>query len=111
MGDLFDLAAARALRDEGINRAKASNQKWFNDGLALLMDPAFQSLFTDFTGEDLRQEIQVMVGIPLHPNAMGSLIMAAVKKEIIAKTGEYRPMKLKASHGRATPVYKWSRNR
>jgi hypothetical protein len=104
MPDLFDAAAAR---DAGMSRAAQSNAWWFSQACDLLASPTFQNRLTQFTGEDLRQEIEIHIGSPTTPNAIGTLVMLAVKRGLIEKTGAFVPMKLKASHARMTPVYKW----
>jgi hypothetical protein len=60
-----------------------------------------------FTGEDLSLAIIGRIGKPPHPNARGALVMRLVQSELIARTGESRPMHATTSHARATPVYRW----
>ena len=108
MGDLFDLIGGLKLRDIGIEQVAENNRIWFEQAMALIGSPSFRREFVSFTGEDIVQEIKSRIGQPAHHNANGSLIMAAVKKGIMLKTGEYRPTKRKAAHGRYNPVYKWA---
>ena len=104
MSDLFTAAKAR---DSAIARTAASNAWWFSQAFDLLASPTFQNRLDRFTGEDLRQEVEIHIGPPSHPNAVGSFIMQALKRGLIEKTGVYVPMKLKASHARMTPQYRW----
>jgi len=104
MPDLFEAAAAR---DAGMARATQSNAWWFSQAFDLLASPTFQNRLASFTGEDLRQEVEIHIGPPTTPNAVGTLVMLALKRGLIEKTGAFVPMKLKASHARITPVYRW----
>lgn len=105
MPDPFDHAATA--RDSAIARTAAANAWWFSQAFDLLASPSFRNSLVHFTGEDLRQEVEIHIGSPSHPNAIGSFIMLALKRGLIEKTGNFVPMKLKASHARLTPVYRW----
>jgi len=60
----------------------------------------------ELTGEDIRHAIEVRGVRPHHHNAWGALIMAAVRKELIQKTGRLVKMKDPRSHARQTPIYR-----
>lgn len=106
--DLFAAAAgavqeSRAARDDGIGRVTHNvGEAWMAGALRhLLAIP-----YADFTGEDVRKHLLAKgYAKPHHANAWGAVMMTAVKRGLIEKTGEYRPMKDKRSHARATPVY------
>lgn len=58
------------------------------------------------TGEDIRERLlNTGLRAPKHPNAWGALFNVLVKRRIIEHTGQYRPMRVKSSHGRKTGVY------
>src|SRR5712691_10676862 len=59
------------------------------------------------TGEEL-YDMVVTSGLEHAPNpyVWGGVVREAIKHQIIARTGERRPMKHKASHKRMTDVYR-----
>jgi hypothetical protein len=55
----------------------------------------------EFTAEDVRE----WVGDPPHPNALGARVLAAVKADIIVRTG-YRKATRREAHARVLAVYR-----
>ena len=100
----MDLLEARQARDEGM--AKVTEPSWVDGALARMR--WMRLLHKDgFTGEDVRVYLSIVQYTEApHPNAWGALINTAVRRGLIEKTGEYRQMKVKSSHARATPVYR-----
>ncbi len=100
--DFGPLFTGQVLRDEGIKTVTEHNESWMELCLKSIERVTWQS----FTGEDVRFHCSKMVGLPHHSNAWGALINSLVKRGIIEKTGEYRPMRDDNSHARSTPVYR-----
>ena len=92
---------ATVQRDESISRVIDNAQPWSDRAAAEIRK------MTKWTGtaEDMRHALRLIVGEPHHPNAWGGLIMGAVKRGDLIKTGRYRKMKDAKSHARSTPVY------
>ncbi len=82
---------------------QVSDNPWMPKALRALK---FLSRRRDWTGEDIRNVLEQTVGRPHHHNAWGALISAAIKKNLIKATGEYRAMEGPLSHARKTPVYR-----
>jgi len=102
-GDLFQWAkcnAAAQAREEGLDRVTSNNATWMEEAMRKLSRLPSGRICT---GEGIR--ITLQMGAPKHPNAWGALIRQGVRLGYLKKTGEYRPMKTKKSHGRETPVY------
>lgn len=98
---MIDLFAAAAKRDEELARVLDNAQPWSDRAAAEIKK------LKNWTGtaEDLRHALRLIVGEPHHHNAWGGLIMGAVKRRDLIKTGEHRNMKDAKSHARKTPVY------
>ena len=107
LGPLFE--QGKVLRDEGIRVVSEHNENWMEGAIQAsraAIDLAFEWRHRDFTGEDIRMEVTMIMGHPNHPNAWGALINTLIKRKIIVPTGEHRQMKDSRSHARSTPVYK-----
>lgn len=97
----YDLFEARAARDEG---------------MAEVTRPKFAALYLQYcttlehgllvTGEDITRACQDQGIFPHHHNAWGAAANAAVRKGLLIDTGERRPMRLRTSHARKTPLYR-----
>ena len=93
------------LKEEGIRKVSENNENWLQDCVKFIEASIFGSR-SHFTGEDIRFDCENFIGFPRHHNAWGALINTLLKRKIIVPTGEYRPMKDRASHARRTPVYR-----
>ncbi len=102
--DFGPLFAGELLRDEGISKVSANNDKWLSRCVWQMEQSVWLGDGT-FTGEDVRFYLNREVGCPAHSNAWGALINTLIKRKIIKPTGEYRPMRDDNSHARKTPVY------
>ena len=102
--DTLRAGAAEAARDDGIDKTLVNNASWFDKASNAL--EGYARVHAEFTGEEARLALAPVVGESGHHNAWGALVMAAVKRRIIVKTGEYRQMTTAKSHARATPVYR-----
>lgn len=94
---------AIANKEKVLAEVAADNSGWMADALE-----ACQRLPNGEvgTGEDIRARLlEGGLRPPRHPNVWGALLLALTRRGIIAPTGEYRPMKVKTSNGRRTPVY------
>lgn len=103
--DLFSqppLPAAIAARDKGIKKVASNNKEWIDAALTALREYPHKEAM----GEDLKAFVVERLGQPFHVNAIGALIKAAMRAEIIAPTGEWRQSKMKSSHARRNPVYR-----
>ena len=59
------------------------------------------------TGEDIRfRLIEEGLAAPRHHNAWGTVIGGARRSGLLARTGEWRPMRGDKAHGRETRVYR-----
>lgn len=100
MTDLF----SRLSRDEALERVqKHAGEDWMASALGCIARMERGLLVT---GEDIRHVVEKAVGPPHHHNAYGALVMSAVKRHLIAKTGQWTNMRDKRSHARMTPVYR-----
>lgn len=109
---LLDYIESAKRRDEALAQVSCNSGSWFDVALVALeqlpKQNSWANLERGFTGEFIRQALTPSVGHPHHPNAWGALIRAAIGRDLIAATGEYRPMQAVNSHGRKTPVYRWA---
>lgn len=101
-GSLFDLAAGRAGRDEGMDLVADHNPDWF--GLALMIIAGIPRGWTGLP-EDLRPVIEARIGPPTHANAYGALLSHAKRLHLLRPTGKRRQMRLPGSHARMTDEY------
>lgn len=98
----MDLFSGLALRDEALEVvADKAGKVWMEAGFR-----AIAHLEGEFTGEDIRRIVGLVIGQPHHHNAWGSLIMNAIKRGLIIKTGQWLKMRDPRSHARMTPVYR-----
>ena len=93
---------ARDERDEAIERAdRGAAEQWKNAAIDLIRQmPAGKT----FTADDIWFQLSD-ISNPREPRALGPVILSAVKKKIIRKTGEYR----QAVRRHATPGPVWIR--
>jgi hypothetical protein len=99
-----EMSQAEMFRDEAIARVEANSQGWVAQ--ALLAIRAVPSGWRG-TAEALRLQLLTQgLPSPHHHNCWGALIMTAVKKNLLCKTGKMEHMKTKKSHARLTPEYK-----
>lgn len=97
----LDLAAGRALRDQGVARANgAADAEWKAAAVWALDELIAEG--NDFTADD----IWVRVGFkPDEPRALGGILTAASKRGLIRQTGERRPSARPEHH--AFPMAVW----
>ena len=101
-GDMFDLAAARAARDEALERVLDPNDDWKTRCFKLA--PHYPEQV--FTGEALRLWLTEHAGSPHHHNAWGGLVNGLKRAGIIIDLNRLGQMKTKKSHARRTPLYR-----
>lgn len=107
--DLIDLMQARSERDKAIQKVSLNNPNFMD--MALYAFPGMKERTApgeEFTGEDISHRLFIMGIVPSHPNALGALIMQAVKRGLIVGTGKYVSMKSVKSHARKTQLYRWA---
>lgn len=99
MTDQFDLFGGRAGRDEGIASVAANNREWMRIAIVVV-----HRLPRGWLGlcEDIRPYIEDVAGRPTRPNAYGALIRECIKRGLLQRTGERRPMRWVKSHARMT---------
>jgi hypothetical protein len=105
MNELFDYAAAKSARDDGINLVLENSQKWSTRAYIALAVYCKNNIGAEVIGEDIRREISAQGIIPHHPNAWGGLIRRAIKGGYLQRTGEWRSPSSVSSHCRPTSVY------
>ena len=102
--DLFTPRQARETRDAVLNDIEQAHLDWFNRALRIIDRMRWE--LNEFTGEDLRGEIEARMEPAQKPQVYGALINRAVKLGYLVHTGAYAPMLRKQSHGRETKVYR-----
>ena len=101
--DQFDLFGSKSARDEGMDLVGGNAGTFMLDGLHAIADLPSGALVT---GEDIRQRLTELGIAPHHHNAWGTLIMWAVKRQLLHPTGRYLHMRDITSHARRTPEYR-----
>lgn len=91
------------LRDKGLEKVSTNNSQWLEKCLSAITSTNWGE--RGFTGEEIREEMQLRGLNPSHHNAWGALISVLVKRGIITRTGERRKMRDPQSHARLTDVY------
>jgi hypothetical protein len=92
-GDLF---AAKAARDEALDRVGANSGAWMTRAIAvveLLIPRGWTGM-----GEDVRHIVAFEVGEPHVRNAWGAMIRTAISRGLLIPTGQYQHPKDTASH-------------
>lgn len=100
--DLF-AHAAKLDRDAALSRVAANAEPWTEQALKAI---SRSHMPATFTGEDIRRLVTDAIGSPHHPNAFGALVNLAVRRGMIAKTGQWTAMTGPKSHARQTPLYR-----
>jgi len=102
--DLFDAAAAREARDEGMEKVEENDQEWM---LSAMMAGRSLPRGWEGTGEDIRVAL-TMGGLPKphHHNCWGAFINSMVREGWLEWTSAMRNMRTVKSHARATKVYR-----
>jgi hypothetical protein len=111
---ILDFIASAQERNAGLKNIATNNSEWLTLGILQIEQlPKEAEGWTNFehgfTGEDLRNILTSRIGKPSSPHGWGSLIMHAVRRELIVNTGRYIPMKDVRSHARKTALYTFSR--
>jgi hypothetical protein len=93
----------KSIKERDKELARVTHMHWHSRALDIIskVKPG-----RELMGEDIRALVNKAIGPAHHPNAYGSLIMAAAKGGLIEKTGQYLPSKCIASHGRYQPVWR-----
>ncbi len=100
--DLLDYIASAKARDEGISRTLAHEPPpWLDRALGIIFwfPQGWEGL-----GEDLRQAVIAQIGEPHDPHVFGALTNTAIRKGLLQKTGQFRPMRAVKSHARLSQV-------
>ena len=99
--DLFDITAARAARDEGMDRVAGNAGDFMSAGLsAILLLPS-----GEYTGESIRAQLLKRSIVPHHQNAWGALIGLAVRRGVLVGTGRYVSARHVKNHAHHYQVY------
>lgn len=100
-GPLFDAARARQLRDEGTAASLTGEDEWKDRGLRAIekLTPGWEGI-----GEDVRVIVRAAAGDPHSPKCWGSLVLAAIRRGLLAHTGRMQRMSAAKSHGRLSPL-------
>ena len=102
MSEQGDLFGAVASKHEALERVERHAGPWFEHALDYIARlPDWMG-----TGEDMRWLVTKALGKPHHHNAWGALIGQAVKRNMLAKTGERRKMRGPKNNARETAVYR-----
>lgn len=99
--DMFDPEGAQRAKDEAIDRVEQNaDQRWLHNARIAILNLARSG--GTFTTDDLWATLRQ----PHEPRAMGAAIRAAVRDGIIHPTGDYRPSRRVACHGRPLRVWR-----
>lgn len=93
-------------RDKALEKVTQNNSDWIYEAIAFV-ETKIPYGWTG-TGEDIRFLLN-KAGFkrPHHHNSYGCMVMHCVRtKKLLKKTGKYRAMIDRSSHGRSTPEYK-----
>lgn len=99
----YDLFAARALRDEGIERVSGNTPPDFKLAFAEVAKTLTPGEY--LTAEELRARCMARGGIPHHHNAWGAAISGLVKRGRLKNTGRYVQATLDTSHARRIALF------
>ena len=99
--DLFDLAAAKAARDEGMAVVGGKNGAWITNVLLFIAKLPRSWIGM---GEDIRRAWNGPP--PTSPNAWGTVTKIAVSRGLIVETGVWKQPKDKKSHACRKPEYR-----
>jgi hypothetical protein len=99
----LDLFAARAARDEGLERV--CKEPWMERALRMIGKTVPRG--GEMTSEELREWL-ALAGLepPHHHNTWGALTMAAVRRGLLEDTGRTGQMRGPKSHARRTPIWR-----
>lgn len=101
---LIDLIEARAARDVAIGLVSDHSEPWMERALRML--PRVIPLGIPFTSEQIRLQLtEAGLEPPHHHNAWGALTMNAVRRGMLADTGQQGQMHTPKSHARRTPIW------
>ena len=101
---MSDLFTAAELRDRGIEKVTLNHLSWSEQALAAI--PRIARQIGSFTGEQMRIELEACLGPIPNPNLMGSVILNALRRKLIAPTGRRVKMETAKSHARKTDEYR-----
>lgn len=103
---LFDYAAGRKLRDEGIEQV-TEGHRWIDRAFTESKN-LVSKVSEPFALEDIRKALtEAGLEAPHHHNAWGALSMKLSRANLIEKTGVWTGAKSKRSHARMMPLYHW----
>ena len=99
------IRSGRQARDSALEAAElAVKKKWFED--ALLVVERVALLRDDFTADDVRSfHDSYGFTCPSEGRVWGAVMMQAIRRGMIEKTGEYRQSTRKTNHARPIPIY------
>lgn len=102
-GDLPYEPPGRAARNAGIKRVENNSYDWMPLAMAIV-----EQLPSGWigTGEDIKLLVTAKIGPPHHFNVVGSIIMQAVRRGYLRKTGLWLQAKGTASHSRNIQEYR-----
>jgi len=104
----YHLGGSRSARDEAMSRVLDNSGKWKDRAQGLVSALCAHGRPEDrFLGEDLRRVMSSVIGEPHHPNAWGAMCGAAVKHEVIIRTGEIQPSTKISTHASMAMTYRW----
>jgi hypothetical protein len=99
-----DLFTALEAKQAAFDHMETTERPWFDHAIEAVAKLPFG---WEGTGEDVRLFLyELGVALPLKQQAWGALMHHAAKRNLVHETGEWRPMRLKESHARRTPVYR-----
>jgi hypothetical protein len=94
------------LRDRALKSVAGNAEPWFQQARRYIEKRAAAGALGTFTGEFLRDILEIHVGKPHHSNALGALVSRLVKDGTIVPTGRVVPSVRPTSHAHRTPEYR-----
>ena len=99
--ETYDLLKGMSEREINITKVLSNSGTFMTQAMAIIasLPPG------EYTGEDFTRACQSNGVIPHRSNAFGALILKAIRRGMIIKTGRIGSMKRVSSHAHNTPIY------
>ena len=99
---------SQSLRDAGAHAAlQHAGQDWHDMAVDIALEVFTEAGKDGAIFEDVRERAaQRGIGLPPSSNAWGAVCLAMSKRELIIRTGGWRPSKIASNHARAAAVWR-----
>jgi hypothetical protein len=98
----------QSLRDEGVHvTLHNAGHDWHERAVEIALEVFTEAGSDGAIFEDVRERAaQRGIGLPPSPNAWGAVCLSMSKRELIIRTGGWRPSKIASNHARAAAVWR-----